>query len=774
MGIPYLGKPPRHGCGDPGHEISFACMFDGSTTVLKRAFAAEGNRRKWTWYGWVKRSALGTYQTPFGNGIANTTSSGYAFIRYTDTGQFEFHSTANGSTPEATALSTPLFRDPSGWAYCWLEIDTTQATAADRIKLWVNGAAVAMNWTVTPAQNLQLQMGRAIEHAFGRFNGGASLFYYFGGYLAETGYLDGITLGGPVAAGAGYINRFGIWVPKRAAWLGLGAAAFGAQGSHLNFGDPLALGADTSGTGNHYTSVGLTAANQVTDTPTHGYSIFNPIAWSGGGNGGSILSSALTWADATGVATAGQWKSRWASLPGRGGLYYAEIKIGYTGSNAYVPANVIVGLHSGGSDAYCGASAATIGYRANGNLMRGGAVVGSLPTYTVGDTITIAYAPETGSVWFGKNAAPDIAAVPAATGLAAGLFFGASSVWVSPDGWTYFYANFGQRPYSYTPPAGYGPITTTAMVCPAIKRPDDYFTIRLASAGASVTDLPWNPTTIKTLVISKRRDSTTDWRVNDTLRPGRAWATNTAVADFTEADGLTFTATGYTIGANAAYAGSRVDYCFRASRAAGFDMLLVNHVNGIADVVPHAVGGVIDYAWVVPVGVGGTRRVFHRSLGAGQYLQLNGGAVVATDAGWFASSPVDLTLGASLPTGQYALYLWRAVPGFSAFGAYGGNSLADGSFFPTDFSPRLAIIKTSQAVNPHYALDVDRAPANPITSELQFGTNGAENTITIDSVDFDSNGLKQRSSTSENNTSGNTLITVAAWAKTPGKFARAR
>lgn len=749
MSFPFLPRVRQHGCGDPGHEIPFACTFDGAQ-ALSRTPAVNGSRQTWTASFWAKLTKPGANDLVLSAGDA-TVEAGV----HLQSDRMYLRQSTSGGGVIAEKSPAALTRDPAGWGHFHFAVETGHATESERFRLYQNGARItSFASSVAVAAALLTYIGTMYPHWIGRSCAGAEQFLH--AILADFHFLDGIAAD-PTAFG--YVNRYNVWVPKKY------TGAYGAQGWHLDFADPLNLGKDVSGNGNHFAASGLTATNQVTDTPTHGFATLNalqPIA-------GQVLSFGNlknTISNSAGIV-------RQSTLSMTSGLWYAEVTCigsgGGGGSNNFNTQSV--GLQRADK---IGTSffAAGVAYVGGSKRIDGATTAYGTAWQSPGVPYVIGIRADLDAntaEFFLDGVSQGVVALPTS-----GAVWTFAGVWESSTGTGSQTWNFGQRAFAHPENQGLAKtLSIPSLPCPPVKSPESYFTVRLASNTEGVADLPWNPLATKTLVLSKTRALASDWRANDTLRPGRPWACNTTGTDFTES-GLSFTSTGYTIGAAWAGAGARVDYCFRASRAAGFDMLLVNHVNGVADVVPHAVGGAIDYAWVVPVGVGGTRRVFHRSLGAGQYLQLNGGALVATDAGWFASSPVDLTLGASLPTGQYALYLWRAVPGFSAFGAYGGNSLADGAFFPTDFSPRLAFIKTSQAVNPHYALDVDRAAANPITAELQLGTNGVENTITIDAVDFVSNGLKQRAATSENNTSGNTLITVAAWAAVPGKFARAR
>ncbi|RCK36140.1 hypothetical protein TH9_05700 [Thalassospira xiamenensis] len=575
--------------------------------------------------------------------------------------------------------------------------------------------------------------------------------------MADLCFFDGTI---PSIEDFGYINLDGIFVPRFFEGKGGAAGVYGLQGWHLDFSDPLDLGKDVSGNGNHWSSVGLTVENQVTDTPTHSFNTNDrnntqaTVALSNGNLTGTYGGTANV-----GVSV--------GTMPIRSGRFYWEVKVNTLGGNendigvipwrsmmvAGNPYSYTSGIVGAGEVVYC----------KDGGISRNGTYTAYGATFTTGDVIGVLVDCEQDTINFSKNGVwqgqIDLCAKPFLT----------TNTNYSGSVMT---SNFGQRAFVHPIPSGAKTLNTANLPCPEILNPDDYFTVRLSSGGADVSDLPWNPLVHKTLVVSKRRDTAASWRVSDTIRGnGLAWQCD--VGGLEIASSLAFTANGIDVGADTEYQGSRLDYFWRASPKAGFDIIEVDHVTGTPTTVTHQAGGLIDYAWLVPLD-GGDVRVFHRALPSGQYLRLNGGSVAGTDANWFASTAVNLTIGASLPTGRYSLPVWRTVPQFSAFVAYSGNSSVDGAFCPLDFLPRMAFIKTSQAPNPHYALDVDRAPGNPITNELQPGTNGVENTITIDAVDFVSNGLKQRSSNSENNTTPNTIIPVAAWAQTPGKFARAR
>jgi hypothetical protein len=314
-------------------------------------------------------------------------------------------------------------------------------------------------------------------------------------------------------------------------------------------------------------------------------------------------------------------------------------------------------------------------------------------------------------------------------------------------------------------------LSTSGMPCPTILKPDDYFTIRLSSGGADVTDLPWNPMVHKTLVVSKRRDTAASWRVSDTVR-GNNLAWRCDVGGLEIASSLAFTANGVTVGADAEYQGSRVDYFWRASPKAGFDIVKIDHVSGAQTTVSHNVGGLVQYGWEVPLD-GGDVLEFHHKLPTGKCLALNSSsAATAVEGGPITSTANTVTMPSNRASGRYILYLWRGVPQFSAFEAFDGTGNPDGPMLPLDFQARFTAQKRGDQYGNYYVHSTEQNPANPVDQELSFDLSDGEVTVPV-REDILSNGIKIRMGNNANNVSG-ARITLAAWAQTPGKFARAR
>lgn len=149
-----------------------------------------------------------------------------------------------------------------------LKVDTTQAVAANRLSLYVNGALQSVTGT-PPAQN-------TADSYWNVAGAGHQLFKYYTGnyadyYSAIAIFIDGQALP-PSAFGRVSIDT-GQWVNKDY------TGTYGANGFKLDFSNGAALGTDTSGNGNNWTlNGGITSANQYTDTPTNNFSVWNSLS----------------------------------------------------------------------------------------------------------------------------------------------------------------------------------------------------------------------------------------------------------------------------------------------------------------------------------------------------------------------------------------------------------------------------------------------------------------------------------------------------------------
>jgi hypothetical protein len=119
-----------------------------------------------------------------------------------------------------------IYRDPSAWYHIVVAVDTTQATAANRIKLYVNGLQVTALGTANyPTQNFDSWVNTtSTVHQHGLYSTGTP--YYFDGYLAEVNFVDGQAL---TPSSFGTTDAYGVWQPIRY------TGTYGTNGFYLPF-----------------------------------------------------------------------------------------------------------------------------------------------------------------------------------------------------------------------------------------------------------------------------------------------------------------------------------------------------------------------------------------------------------------------------------------------------------------------------------------------------------------------------------------------------------
>jgi len=171
-------------------EIDGSLRFNNDDSAyLSRTPASAGNRRTFTWSGWIKRNTLGTPQTIFLGGRNGTTNGTFESFYFRDDDGIDF----GGYQSNYVRIedSTRAFRDVSAWYHIVLSVDTTQATASDRIKIYVNGENQSFTSTNYPAQNFDTGVNSTDAHHIGGDDPAGGYADY---YLAEVNFIDGSAL----------------------------------------------------------------------------------------------------------------------------------------------------------------------------------------------------------------------------------------------------------------------------------------------------------------------------------------------------------------------------------------------------------------------------------------------------------------------------------------------------------------------------------------------------------------------------------------------------
>ena len=294
-----LGNPFFLNAGAAGgYQISRSLRFNSADSAyLSRTPASAGNRKTWTWAGWVKRSALGTFQYIWGN--ANSSAENGFMFRFDSGDVIRIADWTN--TAVWQKITSQVFRDVSAWYHIVISYDTTNATAADRVRLYVNGTRVtAFSTSTDPTQNYDGYTNNTSPDSIGRWGGQAD--YYLNGYLADIHFIDGQAL--TPSSFTEVSATTGQLIPK--AYTG----TFGTNGFWLKFADnssntATTLGADSSGNGNNWTPNNLSIggsgsyARYLVQTSGNG-TFFAPYA---AFDGDVNTAGGVTGASGTGVIT---------------------------------------------------------------------------------------------------------------------------------------------------------------------------------------------------------------------------------------------------------------------------------------------------------------------------------------------------------------------------------------------------------------------------------------------------------------------------------------
>ena len=198
-----------------GYNISGSSRFDSDKAAyFSQNFKYNGNQKTWTFSTWIKLTDVSTYQCIFsqaGTPVLIGHVGGRFRVDLNGVGYFE---------------TNEYFRDTSGWYHYMLVLDTTQSTAANRAKIFINGVQTSINFVSwTPALNTDYGINSAVEHRIGQYGSGTNN-YLLKAYLAETHFIDGQAL---LPSAFGEINGFTkTWSPKKY------SGTYGRNGFFLN------------------------------------------------------------------------------------------------------------------------------------------------------------------------------------------------------------------------------------------------------------------------------------------------------------------------------------------------------------------------------------------------------------------------------------------------------------------------------------------------------------------------------------------------------------
>ena len=298
----FLTEAANRGSISTGYDIANSLLLDNSNSSMEynhHQLAPGGddqwsaqsnagtNSKKATLSLWIKRSKLspssgaGQYARLF-----QFQTGGNATSLYFVTDQLKMYD----DVTSASLQTNRKFRDTSAWYHIVLAMDSTQATAANRVKLYVNGEQQT-DWATEDYgnQNSDLAMFSTTNVVWylGTASGNGQ-GYAFDGYMTEFHFVDGAQ---KVASDFGeYDDDSGIWKPKEY------TGGHGTLGCYYNFEDTSNNRFnDESGNGNFMNNRGGSFEGEITtDTPTNNFCTVRPM-WTPHDSACSLTEGATIW-----------------------------------------------------------------------------------------------------------------------------------------------------------------------------------------------------------------------------------------------------------------------------------------------------------------------------------------------------------------------------------------------------------------------------------------------------------------------------------------------
>ena len=789
------------------HTVGQSLRFeDGDSAYLNRTPSSTGNSQTFTFSAWVKRANLERSATDWMSLFSAVNASNLNFYIAFNLATNSTLDIGQGAT--VYRRTNELFRDPNAWYHIVVASDTTNATDADRLKVYVNGSQITtFSYSGSITQNGNWYVNTAVPHGVGCIFPSGVAGYFLDGYMAEVNFIDGQQL----AASSFGEFKSGIWIPKDTSGL-----TFGTNGFRLKFQDSSALGDDTSGNGNDYTSNGLAATDVVLDSPTNNFCVVNPIyhdtsALGMGFSEGNLKISGTTYGATAYACT--------FPIPSTGKWFY-EQRYSAIGST-----NVLVGVR----DYITGAN--DVRYVDDGTKVLGSTFTSYGSSWTTGDVIGVAVNMVDEEVTFYKNGVSQgVISINTPSSRGYEISFG----YVTTAGTDSVTANFGQDSsfagtetaqgntdangegdFYYTPPSGYLALCTANLPDPAIdpaqdESPTDYFnTVLWSGNGTSgvdnqqaITGVGFQPD----FAWIKSRNNVSGHALYDVQRgtTGHQYylsSDSTMAEDATYKMLTTFDSDGYTVstlggshtnrsgwtyvgwnwlagGTASSNTDGSITSSVSANTKAGFSIMTGTTPSSFTSYSwGHGLSQAPEFIIWKQRGATSNWNSWSSALsGATNLIQLNTTTAEQSGSYWGTINDSIITQTGSTFSNTnttFVSYAFHSVDGYSKVGSYTGNGSSDGTFVYTGFRPAWILIKNIIDAEFWTIIDNKRLGYNETNSILSPNSNTSEYSAGGGGVDILSNGFKLRGTSNNFNGSSDTHIYLA-FAEQPAKYSNAR
>jgi hypothetical protein len=374
-------------------NVANSVRMDGSGTYMTKTLGTPTDIDKYTFSFWCKRAKIGAQQSIFRSTNDAASNDSHVTFQADDTLRFEEY---GGGATIGKLQTNQVFRDVSAWYHIVLVYDSGNATAGNRMRMYVNGAEVTSFGTDTnPSQDADSYFNKSGEVlSFGRtpYSGGST---YFDGYVAELVMCDGQAY---AASDFGEYDSDSpqIWKPKDVSGL-----TFGNNGFYLDFEDSSNLGNDANG-GTDFTEAGLAAIDQATDTCTNNFATMNPlfarsdnVTFTDGNLKGALASEGNQIIASTIAVSAGKW--------------FFEFQANSQAASAYMEVGIFPTRHTTVTPNYIGGLSDGYSLMKDGNFYNNNSATSTGVTYGTSDIMGVALDLDSGTktIKYYKNGSLD-------------------------------------------------------------------------------------------------------------------------------------------------------------------------------------------------------------------------------------------------------------------------------------------------------------------------------------------------------------------------------
>ena len=723
---------------------------------LERTPSSASNRKIFTFSTWYKKGRMNQDSSIFGARSSNGNES----ILEMDTSNRLVFKEDNYSA--FNYVTTAKFRDQMSWYHIVCSVDTTQATAADRVKIFINGNRITAFDTSTAATlNADTRFNDTQIHTIGVAPGDQNSNYLRQAALSETHFVDGSQWDA---------SKFGIENATSGLWEAIEFnGPWGTNGFYLDYSNAAAPGTDSSGNTNTWTATGFQTYCQSQDTPTNNFAQMQQIS----SNATSVSSRADIEMGMLGCSIWSGWSRCESTLHApKSGQWYAEVHLGpqYSSGNVVHTRYGVLTSQS--------TYVSEDGYNAAGWYSNEWTTVtngtssssGDQGSRSFGDVLGFLLDEDNNHIYCYKNGVlqpnmpKNLPVTEMQYGFGTGSYDKQRFIWnhgqdatfqgnKSP-GTVYADAN-GYGKFTYDPttlPGSPLALCTKNIAAATIEKPQANFKLvhyTSTNPGAlgtqSVTGVGFQPDMVW---LKNRSSGSTRWTCFDSAR-GAGKQMSTSQSSETESNNSqygylsSFDADGFTLtggSSNANYVAQGTDnytaFCWKgggapvsntngtittqvsANPTAGFSCVAYtgNGTNGAT--IGHGLGTTPDM--IITMGRGNTGNwLWHQNLeeadygDVSNYIQLGTENAMIDDpsSGWWGTrSSTILTAveaGSSINnvnqnTKDYVAWCFKSIPGYSRFGLYRGNGVTDGQFVWTGFRPQALFVKCSDTASRGY------------------------------------------------------------------------